>query len=474
MKRHGLVVLILLTTAVGSRADAVTTIVFRDMAKFAADVGEAKGRIPNYVPVGYVSPSRVVSPAEFYFMQSRVLTFYKVNRSFPGSVAVATGTQAPLGALVTTTSSGSVTASQLLDAAQERFYNYVNTYNRVPRTVRVAGVDVKPAVFSDLMSRALRFYRNNGRLPSSLLILPRAEAPKGWTYYNYASGVTVADKLYLPPPPAVVRRLGKSLWIFDYDARTAGASAVVGLASSLGIQEIILLVKGTSGSSYFGTIADYLPVAHAKGVRVHAWIICFQDDAAFASGRYAVFSGGWIDPADANYRAYLLNSVTAPLIRDTRVDGITLDYARYPGNANGRSAVIDSFCADLKKQRDALNPKVVLSSAVMPEGTANATLYGQDYTGMSKSLDVLMPMTYSLSYNQGAGWVGSTVAYIAGQTVYPCRVQAMIQTRSAVDGTAVAASRVDADRAAALANGSDNVSYFRYPFTDDQKAVIRK
>ena len=132
-----------------------------------------------------------------------------------------------------------------------------------------------------------------------------------------------------PKTCRLLRRAG----VTDLFVRVAGAG--FSHCRAAGLPPSPLLASGTD------TLEECLAAAHPLGIRVHAWVVCFSLEQAPAS-RVADLRGagatllaanggdlGWIDPSDAVARHRLADSF-ADIAAHYAVDGIHLDFARYP------------------------------------------------------------------------------------------------------------------------------------------------
>ena len=153
--------------------------------------------------------------------------------------------------------------------------------------------------------------------------------------------------------------VGEWLWASTiYDAGTNGAEKILSRCKDMGITDVYLLVKGTAGTVYFNNtnvalkkaypdrdiLQDVITAAHAKGIRVHAWLTSFNDAAYKAaypdSGLYHYVRGrdnDVIHPLDAGFNTYMENLITE-LATNYDIDGLHLDYIRYNHVCNGWSA----------------------------------------------------------------------------------------------------------------------------------------
>ena len=138
----------------------------------------------------------------------------------------------------------------------------------------------------------------------------------------------------------------RGVWMWPQSIRRRGAQAVVSSCSRAGITDIYFLTKGLAGtSSYPSTLvpcvqkrnllAQLLDAAHAKGIRVHAWLTSASDEYYKAlhpqSGRCHFTRGrdkALISLTDEGYLHYMEGYVRE-LCRRYAIDGLHLDYIRY-------------------------------------------------------------------------------------------------------------------------------------------------
>ena len=209
-------------------------------------------------------------------------------------------------------------------------------------------------------------------------------------------------------------------------------------------------------------------LAHERGIELHAWMWTFavgnrrhnilpeirlpesypgpvltaHPEWANLDRRQRMFPGGqpetWLDPANPEARRYLLDLITE-MVTEYGVDGIHLDYIRYPFqnaasratfgygqaarsqfqqltgadplqiNANQnrslwrqwtefRTGLVNQFVADVASTLEQLDPQVILSAAVyaLPENERIQRLQ-QDWEVWIQAgdLDLLVPLTYA-------------------------------------------------------------------------------
>ncbi len=160
-------------------------------------------------------------------------------------------------------------------------------------------------------------------------------------------------------PPAALAPAApeaRAVWIWGSTVRAQGADAVAGGLEAAGVTDAILLVKGTAGTVAYpsavaphaadvDTLGPFTEACHARGIRVHAWLNYHQDDAfgARTGKTYGIWhhgkfgappypqNDGRVCPlrAKEEYDPYFL-SIVSEILERYPVDGIHLDYIRYP------------------------------------------------------------------------------------------------------------------------------------------------
>ena len=221
-------------------------------------------------------------------------------------------------------------------------------------------------------------------------------------------------------------------------------------------------------------LQETIDAAHKRGIRVHAWICVVRDETYKANhpdaGIYQYIRGRdnkFITPYNEGYREYIGN--VARELAEYDIDGLHLDYVRYNHNANGWSEEdferLASMGANLDRVKElvettwgyngrtedpnyifnayknndpdaiiiaqyrrnnikelaqhiisearAVNPNLIFSAAIMPEGAYDSATselhYGQSYDDAAKLYDYICPMAYSGTYGKTDDWV-ATVA----------------------------------------------------------------
>ena len=158
-------------------------------------------------------------------------------------------------------------------------------------------------------------------------------------------------------------------------------------------------------------LAACLAAAKGRGIRVHAWVLCFNATRA-TPDRLAVFEKrGWrlkttdgklseyLDPSNAAVRSYLLGAIDELQRKYPGLSGIHLDFVRWyersvrPANA---AAVISNFVAEARRR--VKRPRW-LTAAVLGKYPTCIASVGQDWDSWLNSniVDYVVPMDYTES-----------------------------------------------------------------------------
>ncbi len=277
----------------------------------------------------------------------------------------------------------------------------------------------------------------------------------------------------------------RGMWCHDGTAYGMGWKRVVSDLKANGFNAIIPNLLWSGIAYYPSTVVPTAPVvatkgdqlkelldaAHANGIEVHLWKVCWQmgwmADPKTAvpfrfAGRMQVGSDGkpgdWLCPSNEQNRTYELDAIREVVGRYP-IDGFHLDYIRYHGDeycfcksckanfeegvnakfsdwpkpvvAGGRfekqyrewrRGVITSFVRDVKRMMRDVRPKAKLSAAVFaePDGSRESVL--QDWTRWVREghLDFVCPMNYTEDLNQMKGRLRAELDAVNGKIpVYP-------------------------------------------------------
>lgn len=183
-------------------------------------------------------------------------------------------------------------------------------------------------------------------------------------------------------------------------------------------------------------------------IRVHAWVVCFLD------------RNGNFDMSSARERT--VKNFIKSTVRISGVDGINLDYVRYDGTNPRRvnPSKITNFVKSLNSIIKGYNKNLIFSACVFAEKSATKKYYGQDYTKLSKYLDIIMPMTYKYSYSAGRTWLKSSTQYVVKHAP-SSKVVSILQTYNN-NLKKLSSSELEGDARAVMKGGSYGYVLFRY------------
>ena len=241
------------------------------------------------------------------------------------------------------------------------------------------------------------------------------------------------------------------IWLRAEDA----GNITVNELKKANITDIFVKANLVSTPTYSSVLSSIITKFQNSGIRIHAWITCFQD-----------INGNWINPANTTQQTTLLNAIKK-IVTNYNVDGILLDYVRYSGAGNSiagtnGTATITSFVQKAYNAVKSVKPKVAVSSTVMPEGAANAYYYGQNYTQLAKYLDFMVPMVYKGNYGQNTTWIGTSIKYIVDHAGGKPVIAGLQTYVSSYDKTPLSASELNADVKSAVSNGASGYALYRY------------
>ncbi|MBI3772858.1 MAG: polysaccharide deacetylase family protein [Gammaproteobacteria bacterium] len=215
-----------------------------------------------------------------------------------------------------------------------------------------------------------------------------------------------------------------------------------------GMKDVYLMARDPDGNDYFVAQRDklgsqqdifgkYVQLLKQAGVRVHAWLPVFRNpvlaklhpDWAMVSDTGAV-SVEWLSPTHPEVKKSLANTVEQ-LVSNYNLDGIHLDYVRYPdlshdysplslqnfSAAKGMTAVtprqliskyytvwtdwrasqITAFVHDIKVRVASHGGGMQLSAALIADASVSYLShekFGQEYSQLAEYLDAVLPMAY--------------------------------------------------------------------------------
>ena len=269
-------------------------------------------------------------------------------------------------------------------------------------------------------------------------------AYEGENWYNPSSGsvkITVTKRTME----------GYGYYLFGRDMKSVNLNTL----ASYGTTDLFLnyyAIKLYGKSS----VESWIASANKAGIRVHIWMQAFYD-------------GSWINPvSDGVYNKDIFNSRIAEAEEYANlkgVSGIHLDYLRYPGTAykhNGGTEAISEFTRLVTEKVHSINPNILVSAALMPEPSYSIYYYGQDYSKLTKYLDLVIPMVYKGNYKSGTSWISSTTKWFVDNSKGAQVWVALQAYKSDDDVTKLPMSELNNDIKTTLNAGASGVLLFRY------------
>ncbi len=225
-----------------------------------------------------------------------------------------------------------------------------------------------------------------------------------------------------------------------------------------GITEVYLMARDPEGNDYFVKQDDklggqhdlfgkYAQLLREAGIRVHAWLPVFRNSVlaqlhpewAMVGDNGAV-SLDWLSPSNPEVKDSITKTVKQ-LVSNYELDGIHLDYVRYPGLSHDysptalqtfataralnsvtpaqllsenytawtdwRAEQISQFVHDIKTALDS-HAGIELSAALIADAGVthqSREKFGQEYSQLAENLDVVMPMAYFKTERRPVEWI---------------------------------------------------------------------
>ncbi len=261
----------------------------------------------------------------------------------------------------------------------------------------------------------------------------------------------------------------------------------------------------------FDPLAYALDAGHKRDLRIHAWFAAMNATPLDSLRRYQnyVFQnhpewltrnsndtslpdnqfGYYLDPALPQVREHLLTVIGDLLSGYPELDGLHLDYIRYPSSLAGhhpealvrfagrenqnqdwnqwRAQQVTECVEAVRALTDTLRPQLILSAAVIAEPDKAFTFYAQDWPDWLRRnlIDFALPMAYAASWTDFVSTLGQLSALsqpsriVVGIRAWADNArQGLSSISNGSYGIADIARRLDAIRAAGFA-GSALFSY---------------
>ena len=179
-----------------------------------------------------------------------------------------------------------------------------------------------------------------------------------------------------------------------------------------------ILPRSKAFSDYGDQMAACLRAAQGSGIRVHAWIICFNATRGVPKQLEAFKSRGWrlrdkdgtlttyLNPANANVRSFALSIVDEVNSR-YGVSGIHLDFVRWPHTVVKPADAAQAVTQFIAEARRRVKRPRWLTAAVYAKYPRCIDTVGQDWVKWLNFdlVDYVVPMDYTESASQFESFV---------------------------------------------------------------------
>ena len=174
-----------------------------------------------------------------------------------------------------------------------------------------------------------------------------------------------------------------------------------------------ILPRSKAFSDYGDQMAACLRAAQGSGIRVHAWIICFNATRGVPKQLDLFKSRGWrlrdrdgalttyLNPANANVRSFAL-SIVEEINSRYGVQGIHLDFVRWPHTVAKSADAAQAVTQFVAEARRRVKRPRLLTTAVYAKYPRCIETVGQDWVKWLNFdlVDYVVPMDYTESASQ--------------------------------------------------------------------------
>ena len=174
-----------------------------------------------------------------------------------------------------------------------------------------------------------------------------------------------------------------------------------------------ILPRSQACSDHCDQMAACLRAAQGTGVRVHAWIICFNATRGAPKTLETFKARGWrmkakdgslttyLNPANANVRSFAL-SIVDEINSRYAVQGIHLDFVRWPHTAAKPADAVNPVTRFVAEARRRVKRPRWLTAAVYAKYPRCMETVGQDWVKWLNFdlVDYVVPMDYTESISQ--------------------------------------------------------------------------
>lgn len=209
------------------------------------------------------------------------------------------------------------------------------------------------------------------------------------------------------------------------NSNTTVTTSLVDSWINAGITDVFIRYVNYKNSTNRQLLETTIKAAENKNINIHATINCYYDTA----------TSKWITPTDTTRNTFLKEHINYIAEHYSRVNGICLDYFRYPGTSPSSTAhtTITNQLKTLQEHIKSKNKNYIISTAVMPEEDGASEYYGQNYKEMSEYVDYLHIMAYKGNYSingkeRDDSWIKEKVTYCSNKNINLQKIVISLQT----------------------------------------------
>lgn len=407
------------------------------------------GKLPNYVTIsGY----KFSIPEDTYLV-SKAIVYKCLKKS--NSITIKWNVKNP-------PSPSGVTIKKTFSKAKyydlaKRTFKYIDSNNKIPNYVSSSygKIQYQTAVYG--FARIGDYISRYSKIPTSLsLSISKSSSLNKYIpkYSRDSLGSNVSYNLSASK---------NAIWVHSGDMKNVDLD----LLAKYGIGNIFIhedIFKNPT------TAISWIKTASSKGFKIHIWFTTF----------YNATSKVWTNPIIDSKKALNQSYFDKVIFRAkyyagiAGVAGIHLDYLRYPGSDSNKASIfsydngkngadaITEFVRQLSVAVKNINPKIILSGALMPEKSDAAIYYGQDAPRLGKYLDVLVPMLYEGNYGKDNAWIQSTTKWYIDNSGGAEVWGGLYAYHSDEDLSRLSVSELTADCKSVLAGGGNGIVIFRW------------
>lgn len=275
---------------------------------------------------------------------------------------------------------------------------------------------------------------------------------KYYAYYDDVNDVAV-DKIKVNSTYRIVN--GYGYWLRYEHFEDVGYEDLVNL-SNQGVTDIFL---NSQALHEFGKnrIETWIANVSDLGMKVHFWVQIFRNN----DGWQNIIVNGAVNENLYDGKINELKELSGV----KGISGINLDYIRFKNKAYKIPGATDAINLFIKRASDtvrSVSNELILSCDLIAKMDKSGYYYGQDYSFISKYMDVVMPMIYKGNAEMDSSWITSTTKWYVDNSCGALVWSGLQTYKSDTDYTLLPINEMAQDVKAALEGSSSGCVLFRW------------